>query len=328
MYGTASGNTLSNSPPFGQAKERKEDEGHMIKFRELTIEDKTWIDKALENHRYYSAEYCFASIFNWRQVLNTKIGTTAEFLVTAGNYKGFSYNYFGAGDRKALIPALIADARERGKRFCLQGILESEKQELERLFPGKLIFHEDINAFDYCYTREKLSLLKGRKLSGKRNHISRFLSSVPSWSYEPITVENLWECRVMSDKWYETKGCQEGSPLWYEKQSLNTAIDNFEAEGLIGGLIRVDGNVEAFTLASPVGEDTVVVHYEKAFLNYPGCYTIINQQFAERSCARFARINREDDTGDESLRMAKRSYQPDEMIVKYWVTLSDEEMEE
>ena len=88
----------------------------------------------------------------------------------------------------------------------------------------------------------------------------------------------------------------------------------------MGGVLKVDGAIAAFTIGEPICEDTFVVHIEKAFADIDGAYTMINQQFAEHECAGYRYINREEDTGAEGLRKAKRSYKPVFMVEKGVVT--------
>ena len=89
---------------------------------------------------------------------------------------------------------------------------------------------------------------------------------------------------------------------------------------LRGGVLRVHGEIVAFTVGEPVSEDTFVVHIEKAFAEVPGAYTMINQQFVEHECMDYQYINREEDTGAEGLRKAKLSYRPVFMVEKGRVT--------
>ena len=84
----------------------------------------------------------------------------------------------------------------------------------------------------------------------------------------------------------------------------------------------MEGKVVAFTMGHPVRDDVIVVHFEKADLNYIGSYQMINQQFAKNSCQQFRLMNREEDMGIENLRKAKLSYEPDELLVKYSATLA------
>ena len=67
----------------------------------------------------------------------------------------------------------------------------------------------------------------------------------------------------------------------------------------------------------PLSDDTFVVHFEKAFPEIQGAYTMINQQFVLAECQNYKYINREEDTGDEGLRKAKLSYHPVILLSKY-----------
>ena len=291
-------------------------------FRKVTPEDRDWIKDRLAVDKFYGAEYCFSSLLHWQENYNTSITRFEDFAVVRSGWEQASYCYFGSGDRRALMAALEQEAQQRGEELHFHSIMEKEKQILEELFPGKFIFEESRDSFDYCYTQEKLSELRGRKLSSKRNHINKFKSKVPDWSYEAITEKNLPECKRMSVDWYINRKKATGEDLEEEKKALFFAMDHFKEEELIGGLIRVDGEVEAFTIAHPVTKDIVVVHFEKAHLNYPGAYSMINQQFVKNSCQQYKLINREDDTGSENLRVTKLSYEPDELLVKYSATLA------
>ena len=85
---------------------------------------------------------------------------------------------------------------------------------------------------------------------------------------------------------------------------------------LIGGILRVEGEVVAFTIGEPISDDTFVVHIEKAYAEIQGAYPMINQQFVEHECLKYKYVNREEDTGAEGLRKAKLSYQPVFLVEK------------
>ena len=94
---------------------------------------------------------------------------------------------------------------------------------------------------------------------------------------------------------------------------------------LKGGILRVGGEIVAFTLGEPVSDDTFVVHIEKAHAQVRGAYQMINQQFLAHEVADYTYVNREDDTGDEGLRKAKLSYRPAFLVEKGTVTLKGDE---
>jgi hypothetical protein len=98
--------------------------------------------------------------------------------------------------------------------------------------------------------------------------------------------------------------------------ATQTAFDNFEQLGLIGGALRINGEIQAYSYGQPLGEDTFGVHAEKSLYEIDGGFTMINREFAEHNCAGYRYINREEDLGLESLRKAKMSYHPTILLEK------------
>ena len=129
----------------------------------------------------------------------------------------------------------------------------------------------------------------------------------------------------MNLKWCALYGCSDDEGLKKERCAVENAFAHFEAEGLLGGLLREEtgGPVIAYTMGRPLNSDTFIVHIEKAFHDIQGAYPLINQQFVEHNCQGFTYVNREDDTGAEGLRKAKLSYRPAILLDKYYATLRE-----
>ncbi len=89
---------------------------------------------------------------------------------------------------------------------------------------------------------------------------------------------------------------------------------------LKGGVIRVDGKVEAFTIGDPINSDTFDIHIEKANASIQGAYAAINNEFAKSATNGYIYINREEDLGLEGLRKSKCSYYPVIMLRKNVIT--------
>ena len=128
----------------------------------------------------------------------------------------------------------------------------------------------------------------------------------------------------MDKEWYrrslQREGDAEERDLGDEGIALRTAMEHYEELGLEGGLIRVYGEVVAFTIGDRLSADTYDVHFEKAYGELQGAYAMINREFARWVRARHPEIrylNREDDMGVEGLRKAKQSYYPDLMVEKH-----------
>ena len=77
----------------------------------------------------------------------------------------------------------------------------------------------------------------------------------------------------------------------------------------VGGLIEVDGKVVAFSVGEKMGE-SLIVHIEKALVKYDGIYPLMAQEFAKAFGDNVKFINREEDCGDDGLRISKLQYRP------------------
>lgn len=66
-------------------------------------------------------------------------------------------------------------------------------------------------------------------------------------------------------------------------------MEHYQALGLEGGLIRVYGEVVAFTIGDRLSADTYDVHFEKAYGELQGAYAMINREFARWVRARHRR---------------------------------------
>ena len=128
------------------------------------------------------------------------------------------------------------------------------------------------------------------------------------------------ECFQLALKWRNENGCEDDEEKNCEMCVTLNSLRLFRELHLRGGVLRVHGEIVAFTVGEPVSEDTFVVHIEKAFAEVPGAYTMINQQFVEHECKGYRYVNREDDAGEEGLRKAKLSYKPAMLLEKGIVT--------
>jgi hypothetical protein len=244
-----------------------------------------------------------------------------DYLVVKGGLGDVKRYLFptGCGDIRPVIAAMIQDALACGHEFVMVGLLPEDAALLEKLYKGSFEFKKWRDGFDYVYLLEKLVLLPGRKLHAKRNHINFFIEN-NDWTFEPITRENLGECRKMNEEWYREKGQSCNAGLANERRAVDKCFENYSELGLEGGLLRASGRIVAYTIGEPLNSDTYVIHVEKAFSSIRGAYQMINREFASYirdNHPHIIYVNREDDTGDKGLRRAKLSYYPDRMIEKY-----------
>ena len=219
---------------------------------------------------------------------------------------------------KELLEALLDDSQGN---LTIIGLEDNQVTPLLNFNFQLLTKTEPIrNQYDYIYRRTDLAALQGGHLQAKRNHVHRFRAAHPDFEYRPLTPELFDECRRLTEIWQEEKnGNQnenEKETIDAEKQVMETIFSNWEALGMIGGSIFINGQMIAFTYGAAVTNDTIDVCIEKADRRIEGAFAIINQHFAEHLPERFVYLNREEDMGISGLRKAKLSYHP-EILLTY-----------
>lgn len=298
-----------------------------LEFHKISTEDRIWMTEKFKEEQPEACEYTFVNNFIWRKSYGVEVARICGCgLIRYHGKKSYRYSYpFGNGDKKAVIEALLLYCHEGtgdGYKLDLCPITEKQRKELIEWFPGQFEIEADRDDFDYVYLKDDLASLRGKKYHGKRNHIARFMDR-DDWEYETLTAENIQECRDMSREWLtfkedkleEEDKLQDG--VEDENIALHEALDYYEEFGLVGGLLRKEGKVVAFTIGEPLNDETMVVHFEKAYPNLQGAYPMINQQFILHECKNYKYVNREEDVGDAGLRKAKLSYYPEILLKKY-----------
>ncbi|MBO5302905.1 MAG: DUF2156 domain-containing protein [Lachnospiraceae bacterium] len=298
----------------------------MIDFKPISLQDK----KIYENYLFKEDEHCcnysFANLFMWGEQSTAIL--QEHFLIFTHFKKMQVYPYpLGNGDKKTVIDAIIADAKERGIPCKITVMGEAQKAELEQLYPGKFTFYGDRDSSDYVYAIDDLADLKGRKYHRKKNHYNGFKKSYPDATVEPLTKHLLPQVKEMTDNWFLNKLTQNPDGDYeMEKIALSRALTHYE-ELEMEGLVLLDGNeILAVTLGSRMSENTFDVHFEKARPDAQGAYAAINCEFARYIRTKYPQIqflNREEDLGIEGLRKAKESYLPHHMVEKYQAWLNE-----
>ncbi len=299
----------------------------MIDFQRVTLAQKAPYEAILMAGPERGCEYSFANLFLWGlQNVAYLQGCVLRF----SHFYGKSvYPYpIGTGDKQSVITEILRDAQERGIPCRLTGMTEADKDELERLFPGKFYIKVDRDSFDYVYDINDLADLRGRKFQSKRNHFNRFCAEHPDHRVVPMTCDILPKAKAFVENWYAHR--RETDPTGdYLLESVALArLFNHCGELDMEGLVLMDGEeILAITMGSRMAPDTFDVHFEKAREDVPGAYNAINCHFARHLRLKYPEIkflNREDDMGLEGLRNAKLSYRPHHMVEKYRAVVKED----
>lgn len=289
-----------------------------LKFRRIELSDKNRARELLGKSNFRGCEYTFGNNFVWRDVYKVEVCFFEDFYFVKqldGENTRFLYPA-GAGSVERAVGLIAEYCEENGLKPRIFANKE-KAAEITALFPDYTA--EPLRDFyDYVYLADDLANLKGKKYHAKRNHLNRFCEN--NWSFEPITADNLAECAELNARWCEENLDVDDKGKLEEQIVVHQSFEHYEELGYYGGLIRVDGVVEAFAFGEHSADNCFVVHVEKASRKYQGSYAAINRELVNSLGGKFPYINREDDAGSENLRKAKLSYYPAFMEEKFCVT--------
>lgn len=289
-----------------------------IQFKRPELEDRELIHSYFKKYPSRSCEKTFVNLYLWSRHYRVRFALIENTLVFQSKDQGIAYTYpvGSPEDVKRAIDFLKQYTAEKGVPFVLYNVTPDQFLQLEEWYSEEFEIEYNRDIADYVYESEKLATLSGKKIHAKRNHINKFKATFEDWSYETLTKDNAEECFQMALKWRKQNGCDDDEEKNAEMCVTLNSLRLLEELELTGGVLRVNGEVIAFTIGEPVSDDTFVVHIEKAYADIQGAYPMINQQFVQHECMNYKYINREEDTGAEGLRKAKLSYRPAFLVEK------------
>ncbi|MDR1592488.1 MAG: phosphatidylglycerol lysyltransferase domain-containing protein [Prevotellaceae bacterium] len=292
----------------------------MLSFSPLTVNNKAIIQPFLLNSGRRSCDVSFSNLCSWQFLYHTEFALQDDqlFIRYLIDNKHFFMMPLGSGALYGTLQTLLAEAHAFGDYLRLQGLDLASKEAVEAEMPNQFAWRAKREYADYLYLREDLVTLSGKKFQPKRNHINQFLRLFPQYEYVIFTPDVARECLTLDWLWARISLLHtDSATLEAERQSLTFALTHFDQLDLLGGALRVNGNIVAFTIGTPINTTVFDICVEKADTAVMGAYAMINHEFARRLPETVIYINREEDLGIEGLRKAKMSYHPIELLDKY-----------
>lgn len=283
-------------------------------WKKLTIESKNSIEEYTKN-RFEICDFSFSNLFLWSFGENTEYQIEDEVLSIRSIYMGKQYYYMPIPKENTFEN--IEKMKKKIKSILKENVpihyfTEYWYQKLKDDFD----LYEKRDYDDYVYSYESLSTLKGRHYAKKKNRVANFKKSY-SYSYESINKNNIHEVIDFQEKWYKIYSKENEEILENENKGIINLLKNFEILNLKGGYLKVNNQIIAYTLGEELTDKMVLIHIEKALIDYIGSYQAINMIYLQEEWQGYELVNREDDFGDEGLREAKLSYKPLYLQKKY-----------
>jgi len=282
-------------------------------FQKVSLDDISIFKEYYRKFPPQHSDYLHAIMYSWRDYMTYSFTLLDDHLIILGVHEGEHYIRPPIGPPSIEVFQEVLDLSERegwDPKISMMG--EQTKEWMKESF-SDLKYEPDRDYFDYIYLTSDLSDLPGKSYLKVRNYLNKFRKT-NEHSVEPISTSNLNEAKDFLIKWCEQKGCQDDPFLMQERQATFHALDDIFELGMEGLVIRVDGEVQAFSIFEQMREDMAVIHYEKANSEIVGLYQAINNEAARFLSGRYRYLDRESDMGVPGLRRAKEKYRPHHML--------------
>ncbi|TLE08623.1 DUF2156 domain-containing protein [Helicobacter bilis] len=296
-------------------------EQQALMFKDITLQDRTLINTYLQQEEFMISDISFGNLFIWRLARKIAFCILHDCLIIETTYINeapFCFFPIGSGDKKKALLSLHNHYKQKGQNLIFHSIEKQNLDLLHEVFGDSITPILNRDRSDYIYKTQDLIELTGRKYHKKKNHLNRFFDEYKGFSFETIGENNLSELLHVWRKW-DNAGNDIG--LQNESKGIISVFENYADLGFLGGLLRFNGEVIAFSFGEVISKNLCIIHIEKADINYRGAYQAINQQLLLHCFSDILYVNREEDLGIEGLRKAKLSYNPEFILEKYEVSI-------
>lgn len=281
--------------------------------RGITLEDKPLLDPLFEKIQPRVSELTFANLYLFRAAHDYHLTQVDDAVVVLGKgYDGTRY----------FLPPLCGDIPAATLLLLEQGLTlyGADDDFLARhLSAAKVDARPDRDNFDYLHLKSEMATLLGKAYHKKKNRVNYFQVR-HRHEVEPYREDHLEGALALLDEWRRVR--LEAAPSISIEREVEGAAEALMLQkrlGLSGVVVLVNGVVKGFALGERLNRETAVCHFEKADLFMEGLYQFLDREFSRLAFPDCTYLNREQDLGEASLRQAKLSYHPVEMVVKYRV---------
>lgn len=303
-----------------------------MRLQALTLNDKPIFDTYVHRIHTRLSHYAFAPIYVWREHFEFYWTLFSDYLCVLAKQAD---DYF-----MPILPIPIEMGNPRylkvvneAYQFMLDTSrnphivrIENVPQEMTDLFE-KDRFCVRLKETEYLYETVALAELRGDRYKQQRHAYNVYVAQYPSAKLHPYCSDDQDECLVLYDAWREARSRRYDDPLYNamldDSQSAHRiGISDAKALGLVGRVVRINGDIKGYTFGYPLNADTFCILFEITDLGITGLAQFIYSEFCKELMGTYKWVNAMDDSGLENLKRVKRSYHPCELIPSYNIVLS------
>ncbi len=303
-----------------------------MQLHPLTLDEKPVFEMYASQMCVYLSSYAFAPIYVWRNHFQFYWALLHDhFCIFAKQEDDYFMPILPipcvVGNRSYL--KTVRDASQfmlKSNQNPLIARIENVPEELLSVFKNAG-FDAILKEIEYIYRTEDLSDLRGNRYKRQRHAYNTFIAQYPSIKCEPYQPTDRDACHQLYERWRKSRAEKYDDPIYQamleDSQSAHRiGITHAEELELVGRVVRIDGELRAYTFGYELNSEMFCVLFEISDLNIKGLAQFIYREFCKESMASYRWINAMDDSGLENLKRVKLAYHPHRLLPSYNLVLS------
>lgn len=295
-------------------------------MKQLKLEDYLIIKPYLDMADYEGYNSNFVTMMMWNHEYHIMYEIHDHFLIMLHHYKDVKFwampftipQYY-----QEAIDYMIEYSHQHHFPFMIDCAIESFVEQIKPIYQQQFIFEKTPYNDDYIYDRQMLQTLSGKKMQKRRNHYNAFIKEYPDFVYRDLDIVDDFETILSCLNRWENEKDNMSESMTSEVRGIMYLLSSKHLLDFEVGGIFINGQMEAFIIASRLKHSTIQIHVEKANKDIRGLYPAVLKAMLEHHFPDEKFVNREEDMGLENLRKSKQSLHPIKMVHKYCIKEKD-----
>ncbi|MDD2751745.1 MAG: phosphatidylglycerol lysyltransferase domain-containing protein [Candidatus Omnitrophica bacterium] len=299
-----------------------------MKLNRLSLQDKTLFNRYLGACEHELSVYAFEDIYIWKGLFRIYWAQVQKSLCVFFQDRAGAFLYLPPLG-KQITPELIREIFQvldsLNQNKAISRIENVEEKDLS--FYRQLGFACVKKSFDYVCLRQDLVGLKGSRYKSKRSCLNYFLKH---YEFQDLPYKSAFhkQCLELYLAWAKARSSRNNDPIYRYMledscNALKVLLRNFKSLNCIGRVVKVKGEIKAFTIGYQLNPETFCILYEVADLSFKGLAQFIFREFCA-GLKDFKYINVMDDSGLKNLEQVKFSYKPVKLVPAFIVKRKNE----
>jgi len=289
------------------------------------LSKKDLMEMFLKKENRHLSAFSFVSIFIWSEFFNFELELINGHLCIFADNDSGRFLYLPPLGKEGFSPQTIVQCFERMNRPGLPTAAARIENVtgpcLQRFSPEEFSFQP--KAYEYVYFRKDIAALKGGGFKSKRSSYNFFVKN-HSHEFLPYREEMLEEALSLYDRWARNRLAKYHDEIYaqmiQENRSVHRlALKYFKELGLVGRVVRVEGEIRGYSFGFPLNAQVFCVLFETTELTTQGLAVYLFRRFCDDpDVAPYPFINVMDDFGMKNIEAVKWSFRP-AILLSSWV---------